>query len=215
MICSKVLTLGKADLIARFAQQSWNPLYSENIEYFNLGHPIGNPPRLRGSMVALLSSDFIQHNRDFVISGSPVDTGGIRFGFFNICDDPERIIDESKCDGDKFLALIHALSKSASTQALQQLYRHQLSTEVLEILKGFFSSRVISVIECNHSNPHSLLFEFSLAAQYRLSEEHIQRLFIPNTIDSCSTFPYLHSVASHKIVPFNPKYGIEYVIGSH
>lgn len=213
MICSKVLTLGKADLIARFAQQSWSLLYSDNIEYFNLGYPIGDPPRLRGSMVALFSSDFIQHNRDFVISGSPVDTGGIRFGFFDICDDPERIIDDCICDGEKFMALIYALSQSASAQALQQLYRHQLSAEVLEILKGFFSSRVIGLIECNHSNPHSLLFEFSLVAQYRLSAEHIQRLFIPNTIDSCSTLPYVHSAALHKIVPFNPKYGIEHAIG--
>lgn len=215
MICSKVLTLGKADLIARFAQQSWNPLYAENIEYFNLGHPIGDPPRLRGSIVALLSSEFIHNNCDFIVSGSPVDTGGIRFGFFDICDDPERIIDECKCDGEKFLALVKTLSKSVSTQALQQLYHHQLSTDVLVILKGFFSNRVISLIECNHSNPHSLLFEFSLSAEYRLSEEHIHRLFIPNTINSCNTFPYLHSTASHKIIPFNPKYGIEHAIGSH
>ena len=212
MICSKTLTLGKTDLIGRFAQSDFNICNTANTEFFNIGYPISDPPRLRGSIVAILSSDFIKSNQDFIVFGSPIDTGGIRFGFFDNCDDIEKTISESTCDGEKFLALLNELFHTLSPKALQKLYRHELSIEIMELLKRFFSSRVVSFIENNQTNPHSLLFEFSLASSYSLLKEHINRLFIPNTIDSFIKFPYLHSEISNKIYYFNPKYGIEHVV---
>jgi len=213
MICSKVLTLGKADLIARLAQKPSSPLCGDHTEYFNVGYPIDDPPRLRGSMMAIFSPEFLRMNLESIIFGSPVDTGGIAFGFFEIDDDPEKIIEECKCDGQKFMALLAALSASVGPEAIQNLYRHQLSNEVLDVLKVFFSSAVIDLIERNRTNPHSLLFEFSLVTTYALTEDYIHKLFVPNTLDPRHTFPKLHSVAPQKIVGYNPKYGIEHAMG--
>jgi len=162
--------------------------------------------------MAIFSPDFLHMNSESIIFGSPIDTGGIAFGFFEIDDDPEAIIEECKCDGQKFMALLSALSVSVGPEAIQNLYRHHLSNEVLDVLKVFFSSAVIDLICRNRANPHSLLFEFSLDASYALAEDHIHKLFVPNTLDPRRIFPQLHLAAPHKIVSFNPKYGIEHAV---
>lgn len=211
MISSKVLNLGKTDLISRFSEQSWGKGQTHHNEHFNIGYPIGNPPRLRGSLFVLLSSKFILENKDFIVYGSPVDIGGLEFGFFKTKVESQKIIEGCKCDGEKFLALILKMSKMTTHEAVIGLYQHKMTIELLNILKSFFSSVVIDFIEEHQSNPHALLFEFCLSARYLLNEEHIYQLHIPNTLDPQITFPYLHTTATNKIVSYNPKYGINNV----
>jgi hypothetical protein len=209
MICSKILTLNKNKFVTRLSQLDDAPNDSGSVEYFNIGYPILDPPTLRGSIVALFRKNFIEKNKDAIVFGSPVDTGGIAFGLFENLDDPLSLVSDCKCDGDKFLSLLNSLKENLTPNDVEKLYQHKISLGAIDVLRNFFSSRVVNLIINNEFNPHSLIFEFSLSNKYLIDAGDVEKLYVPNTLDCQNLFPNFWPDNVKNIIKFNPKYGIE------
>jgi hypothetical protein len=212
MIFSKVLTLNKDKFLTRLSPQRNAPKDRGDVEYFNVGYPILRPPTLRGSIIAVLQYEFIKKNKSAIIFGSPIDTGGILFGLFGNHANTGDLVSECKCDGEKFLKLLDSLQQELDDKDLEKFYHHQLNSNIVDILKRFFSSRVIDLIVDNGGNPHALMFEISLCNKYVIQEEDVVELYVPNTLNFKEVLPSFWPGSLTKVRKFNPKYGIEHAL---
>lgn len=202
---SKVLTLNKLHIIENIIGNPDNG--SLKADYFNIGYPVGNPPLLRGSIVIDLNVDFLTDNIDFFSMGSPVDTGGIKYGFLKPDHDSDLFLKMAICDYDRFYLLISDLFNLPEA-SLNRLNVHTACPTLKPVLAKYFPEIVIDFMYAT-DNPHAWLFEFCLGSGYAIKEKHIRKLFIPNTYHSNPTIKKLSKLLKGKVVKYNPKYGIE------
>ena len=204
-IFSKVLTLNKLHIIDNILDNFENG--SGQADYFNIGLPIVNPPLLRGSIVIHLDVQFLTDNFRFFKKGSPIDTGSIKFGFFKPNFENDLFLEMIHCDYYKFQSLVLDLFELPS-QSLKNLSSHKACETLRPVLEKYFSTTVIDFMY-GEINPHAWIFEFCLDEGYMLKEKHVKKMFIPNTYLSNPKIRKLNRVLKRKIVPYNPKYGIE------
>jgi len=204
-IFSKVLTLNKLHMLEKI---NGNLSDASQTDYFNIGMPIENPPLLRGSIVIEMNISFLTDNIDSFEAGSPVDTGGIKFGFLDPKHDKELFLQMLHCDYTKF----HKLTKELfelPLNSLNKLVTHNACPSFKPILEKHFTNSVIEFMY-NEKNPHAWLFEFSLRKEYKLTEKHINKIHVPNTYLSNSTIKNIKYKLRNKVITYNPKYGIEH-----
>lgn len=204
-IFSKVLTLNKLHILEKILGIADE--HSQETDYFNIGNPIENPPLLRGSMVMELNLSFLTDNMVSFRTGSPVDTGSLKFGFLKPAHDPDLFLDLLNCDYHKF----HSMTVELFTlpeNSLRKLVAHDACASLKPVFEKHFEQPVIEFMY-NEVNPHARLFEFCLHRDYTITEKHINKLFIPNTYLSNPTIKTLKKTLKRKIISYNPKYGIE------
>lgn len=202
---SKTLTLNKIHIINNIIDQSTSG--SPSSDYFNIGAPIGNPPRLRGSIVIEMNSLFLTDNCDFFKAGSPIDTGSIKFGFFKPKLDQNLFLEMVNCDYEKFYTLATDLY-SLPWPAVEKINSHIACSSARPVLEKYFSAPVVDFM-FQETDPHAWLFEFCLDAGYALKKNHINRIHIPNTYTFSPTIRKLCKDLNGKVATYNPKYGIE------
>ncbi|WP_029686584.1 hypothetical protein [Tatumella saanichensis] len=202
---SKILTLNKLHIVENVIGCLDGGSYKS--DYYHIGYPVGNPPLLRGSIVIELNLDFLTENIDCFRMGSPVDTGGIKFGFLNPNMDRELFLKMAICDYDKFYSLISDLN-SLPELSINSINNHTSCVTLKPVLTKYFQDVLINFMYTS-GNPHSWLFEFCLDSGYVIKGEHIRKLFIPNTYQSNPKIRQLSKLLKGKLVKYNPKYGIE------
>ncbi|MFK3840786.1 hypothetical protein [Serratia sp. NPDC087055] len=202
---SKVITLNKLHIVENIIGAVNGG--SSQVDYFNIGSPIENPPLLRGSIVIDINMLFLTDNSDYFKMGSPVDTGSIKFGFLKPNTDNDLFLQMLNCDYDKFLALTLDLFKLPFT-SLEKLNCHKACITLKPVLEKYFSTTVVDFMY-HEKNPHAWLFEFCLNNGYLFTEKHINKMFIPNTYLSNPVLKELNSLLKDRVVQYNPKYGIE------
>ncbi|WP_044421483.1 hypothetical protein [Pseudomonas syringae group genomosp. 3] len=204
-ILSKVFTLNKLHIIENIISDIDNG--SVQADWFNIGSPIGNPPLLRGSIIMDLNISFMTDNDQFFKTGSPIDTGSLKFGFLKPDLDMDIFMQMISCDYKKFYALTTDLF-NLSKPSLNKLNTHTACTTLKPTLEKYFSPLVIDFMY-KETNPHAWLFEFCLDAGYTITEKHIDKILIPNTYISSPKIRKLSSILRGKVVTYNPKYGME------
>ncbi|KXF82214.1 hypothetical protein [Enterovibrio coralii] len=197
---SKILTLNKIDIL------SFNGSIIERNDYFSLGNPILDPPTLRGTVIVELNYKFLTDNKEFFIYGSPIDIGGVEFGFIKVNRSITDFVDSAKCDYNKFSSIISGISNNPASLEMMKL--HTYSEHSLKVIENAFDSSVFEVISSSNS-PHLCMFEFCLRKGYRLAYEYVEKIFIPNTYASSELFSEIVESLSSKVIVYNPKYGIE------
>ncbi|CAI8975564.1 conserved hypothetical protein [Pseudomonas sp. IT-P100] len=204
-IFSKILTLNKLHILEKIT--GIHHIDSTPSDYFNIGMPIENPPLLRGSIIIELNITFLTENSDFFEGGSPIDTGSVKFGFLKPSYDKDEFLKLSHCNYEKFHALTDELFKLPNS-SLIKLLNHAPCPSFKPVLEKHFNSPILDFMY-NEKNPHAWLFEFSLSNQYKLSEKHINKIYIPNTYLFNNTIKSLQKTLKRKVITYNPKYGIE------
>jgi len=202
---SKVLTLNKLHIIENLT--SATETGSPQADFFHIGAPIEDPPLLRGSIVLDMNLLFLTDNSTSFHSGSPVDTGSIKFGFFKSDIDTELFLKMLNCGFEKFHTLTTELF-SLPASSIEKLNAHKACPSFKPMLEKHFSPTVTNFMY-GQENPHAWLFEFCLDKGYRLKAEHINKIHIPNTYMHNPTVRKLRSKLERKIATYNPKYGIE------
>lgn len=203
---SKVLTLNKLHILENIINTA-NNSGSAQADYFNVGNPIENPPLLRGSIVIHLNILFLTDNKQFFKTGSPIDTGSIKFGFLKPDIENDLFLKIISCDYIKFYLLVLDLF-NLPISSLENLNSHKVCISLKPILEKYFPTAVVNFMY-KEKNPHAWLFEFCLDSGYMLKENHIDKIFIPNTYISNPIIKKLSNILKDKVVKYNPKYGIE------
>lgn len=181
-------------------------------DYFHLGNPLIDRPALRGSIVLALNEQFLVDNKDSFLYGSPVDVGGLRFGFINPPCDRSRLLQLVQCDAHKFFAFLGALT-TVPAEAHVALTCHRPHEALREVISDFFGREVSQTMFALGNDPHVWLFEYALKPDYILRPEHVSSLWCPNTYMSTDDFRALRRSLNGRINYYNPKYGIEACCG--
>lgn len=200
---AKVFTLNKLHLLENLCSQTGNGM-SPLPDYFQFGRPYADPPLMRGSMMLSLRQQFLADNADFFDYGSPVDTGGIRFGFIRT-PNPDTFLAETMCDYTKFSRLIAELSELPRS-VCAELAAHRRTALAIPVLKKHLSPIVTSFMVSN-DQPYVWSFEFCLHAGYRLTPQHVEELAFPNTYGNLPIFRRLVQLLRERVRVFNPRAG--------
>jgi hypothetical protein len=205
LLVSKILTLNKIHILEKIFSSNYNSIASP-IDYFHVGHPITDPPRIRGSITLKLDKQFIIENSDYFNYGSPIDIGSIKFGFFDI-ENIDLFIQKIECSYSRFINFLTEV-EYLSPQVIAQLMHHRSTPEAREVLEKYFDHSVANFMLKNN-DPHAWFFEFALNAGYSLRKEHIQEIIYPNTYSNVSIFQEIKKMVGDKAKVFNPKFSVD------
>lgn len=186
-IFSKILSLNKLHIIEKILGST--NASEQKVDYFNIGYPIEGPPLLRGSMILELNLSFLTDNVDSFEMGSPVDTGSLKFGYLNPNYDNNLFLEMISCNYEKFHSLTTELF-SLPEKSLKNLILHSACLSLKPTFEKHFDPTVIDFMY-SEPNPHARLFEFRLSKNYRITERHINKIYIPNTYLSNPTIKKL------------------------
>jgi hypothetical protein len=201
-----VLTLNKLDFLCNLTGKS-NYHTNEKI-FFNYGKPLISPPRLRGSISIEFNIDFLKDNEPYFVYGSPIDIGGVQFGFIDVGLKKENIIEHSTCDFHKYIEILNNINKLPVNE-FEKTINHKHNMGTINLIRKFFPASVASVMHKN-LNPHVWIFEFCLDCNYVVSLDHIMNLNIPNTYCDVPCIKDLQKKLGNRVKYYNPKFGIEY-----
>lgn len=207
IFASRVLTLNKIEFLEALARGE-NETVGKS-DYFNLGHPICDPPILRGSIIIELNRSFLRDNEENFESASPIDTGSLKFGFFNPPENKAKFLESIRCDFGKFQSLTQELFALPPVD-LRQILAHKPSVAAKSILSKYFSQEIVQFMY-SQTNPHAWLFEFSLKGKYQITESHVHRLFVPNTYVGSKLVSNVVQRFRAKAIKYNPKYGMDQI----
>jgi hypothetical protein len=206
ILSSKILTLNKQHILDKIYLET-GKTHPKQIDYYTLGYPIINPPRIRGSIILQLNKSFLIDNQNFFGYGSPIDIGSIKYGYFKPPGNTDKFIKNMTCNYQKFIELINELEKLPDN-AISHIINHERALEARPILLRFFDRNVVDfMFSCN--DPHAWMLEFSLQGSYLLRQNHIKKILYPNTYSETSLFTKLSNKLFGKTSVYNPKYGIE------
>lgn len=206
MRLTKVLTSSKTHLIEKLcARPASTP--TAPIDFFFLGEPIVDPPRLRGSILVIFHESFLHENSESFEFGSPLDLGAVRFGFFAAPIEISRFEAMCRCDFEKFSSVVYALS-GLPLASRNTLERHGMDVHIAKVLSRFFNTLVIEFMWKHAGDPHACLFEFALRGTYRVAQEHVALLAVPDAYLRSSELTGLRRFG-RSVVSFNAKYGVE------
>lgn len=207
IFASRVLTLNKVEFLEALVHGETEAVGKS--DYFNLGHPIYDPPLLRGSIILELNKSFLQDNEKSFEAASPIDTGSIKFGFFHPSGDKTKFLESIRCDFWKFQSLTQELFSLPPVE-LRQILDHKPSVAAKAILSKYFSEEIVRFMY-SQTNPHAWLFEFSLKGKYQITERHVHRVFVPNTYVGSELVGNIVRKLKSKAVKYNPKYGMDQI----
>ncbi|MEB8534633.1 MULTISPECIES: hypothetical protein [Acidithiobacillus] len=211
MRSAKILTTEKRHILEKLTRSSDTRSAMEP-DYFHLGDPLLDRPTLRGSMVLALNEGFLLDNKRSFLYGSPMDVGGLRFGFINPPGDRSRLLQLVQCDAYKFFAFLSALAE-VPNEARLALFSHRPHEAVRAIISDVFGHEVSQSMFTLGDDPHAWLFEYALRPDYILKPEHVSSLWCPNTYKNTDSFRTLRRLLSGRIHYYNPKYGLEACCG--
>jgi hypothetical protein len=200
---SKVMTLNKRHLLENLCSMLPGGTLPE-CDYFHFGRPVDDPPLLRGSMLLSLRPPFLTDNAASFHYGSPVDTGGIRFGFLKP-PSPETFLAETTCDYATFNGLMAELC-ALPPSVLTRLAAHRRTNEAGPVLAKYLSAGVAGFM-LQQDLPQLWFFEFSLRAGYRLEPAHVEELSVPNTYAAVPLFRRLRAILGNRMRLYNPRFG--------
>lgn len=203
MLTSKIVTFNKAEFLTLLATGKANT-HTARKEYFNIGHPIENPPTLRGSMIIEFSIDFLIDNYACFEYGSPVDIGSLNAGYIKPRNDREI---DFKMSFNNFTAMLDKISKT-SPNDIEEFQSHRITDRVKQIIEDMLGLEAAYFIR-NDKNPHSRLFEFCLDKGFTVHDRHVKKIHIPNTYTDNNLIKLISKRFAGKIMTFNPKYGFE------
>lgn len=203
MFASKIITFNKAEFLVLLATGNTNN-HSARKEYFNIGHPIDNPPTLRGSMIVEFNIDFLIDNQVFFEYGSPLDIGSLMAGYINPKIDKEF---NFRMNSDSFTAMLARISKTGADD-IHEFLSHRITARVSQIIEDMLGEEMADFIR-EDINPHSRLFEFCLNVGFNVSGSHVKKIYIPNTYTDHHLINLISKRFSGKVMKFNPKYGFE------
>lgn len=211
MRSAKILTTEKRHILQKLLRLA-DTRAVVSPDYFNLGNPLLERPALRGSMSLVLNEQFLVDNKDSFLYGSPVDVGGLRFGFINPPCDRSRLIQLVQCDARRFFAFLEAIA-TVPYDARVALENHRPHEALRGIITDFFGREVSHTMFALGNDPHAWIFEYALKPDYVMRPEHVTTLWCPNTYLSTDDFRALRRLLSGRISCYNPKYGIEACYG--
>lgn len=203
MFASKIATFNKVELLSALATGKANSNLTRE-EYFNIGHPIENPPTLRGTIIIEFSTDFLFDNYAFFRYGSLVDIGALRAGYIK-----PRIsgTSEFKMSFTKFTNMLEKISKTRPSD-IEEFLNHKITNRVKLLLEDLLGKE-ISVFISNEKNPHARIVEFCLESGFEICEKHVKQVHIPNTYLDNQLVKQISERFADKVMLFNPKYGFE------
>ena len=203
MIASKIVTFNKSEFLTLLAtgKATSNTTHKE---YFNIGHPIENPPTLRGSMVIEFSIEFLVDNYAYFEYGSPVDIGSLNAGYIK-----PRVNSsfDFKMSFNNFTTMLGKISKTGPND-IEEFLSHRITDRVKQIIENMLGLDAAHFI-CNDKNPHSRIFEFCLDKGFTVHDRHVKQIHIPNTYTDNHVIKLISKRFPSKIMTFNPKYGFE------
>jgi hypothetical protein len=203
MLASKILTFNKVEFLALLATGKANT-HTARKEYFNIGHPIENPPTLRGSMIIEFSIDFLIDNYAYFVYGSPVDIGSLNAGYIKTrSNSPFNF----KMNFNNFTSMLSKISKT-SLNDIEEFLSHRITDRVEQVIEGMLGLDAASFIR-KDKNPHSRLFEFCLDKGFTVHDRHVKKIHIPNTYKDNHIIKLISKRFAGKIMTFNPKFGFE------
>lgn len=202
---SKILTTQKLHVVETLSSNELTTA-SPPFDYFQIGLPILDPPLIRGSMILSLDISFLRDNEAFFDYGSPVDVGGIRFGFLRP-PEPDLFIQKQRCNHTRFWELITELAELPQP-AVQRLAEHRNTPAAAAVLTRHLDSAVVDFMLRSHERT-AWMFEFSLRRHYHLSIDHVLQMTIPNTYATTSKFATLRQLMGSRLRLYNPKFGVE------
>lgn len=203
MLASKIVTFNKAEFLTLLATGKVSNNKNRK-EYFNIGHPIENPPTLRGSMVIEFSIEFLVDNYAYFEYGSPVDIGSLNAGYIKPRNNSEF---DFKMSFSKFTTMLGNISKTGSND-IEEFLNHRITDRVKQIIEKMLGLEATHFI-CNDNNPHSRIFEFCLDKGFTVNDRHVNKIHIPNTYTDNYAIKLISKRFPGKIMTFNPKYGFE------
>jgi hypothetical protein len=178
--------------------------------HFFLGDPPLNPPTVRGSVLLRLNPQFLLDNAAHFLVGRPVDLDGVKFGHL-----PELPCDLSnedlELDRMEFIDVCHRLATLEPTE-WASFSSGRSSAPALDALKDILPISLIEYMRSTESF-HARAFEYELSASYILRPQHVSSLHMPTTYTRTAAAKKLSARLGAKVIPYNPKYGIEEVRG--
>lgn len=203
MLASKILTFNKSEFLTLLAEGKSNEDTFRK-EYFNIGHPIENPPTLRGSMVIEFSIKFLFDNHAHFEYGSPADIGSLNAGYIKPRNESAF---DFKMNFNDFAKILAEISKTGLND-IKEFHNHRITDRVKQVIESMLGLEAADFI-CNESSPHARIFEFCLNQGFRVHYSHIEKIHIPNTYVDNHTIKLISKRFPGKIMKFNPKYGFE------
>ncbi len=203
MLASKIVTFNKSEFLTLLAEGKPNEDTTRK-EYFNIGHPIENPPTLRGSMVIEFSIDFLFANHVHFEYGSPVDIGSLNAGYIK---PKNEFAFDFKMSFNDFAKMLTEISKTGLND-IKEFDNHRITDSVKQVIENMLGLEAADFI-CNDNSQHARIFEFCLNQGFTLHGSHIQKIHLPNTYLDNYTIKLISKRFPGKIMTFNPKYGFE------
>lgn len=200
---SRVLTLNKLHLLENLCGMARRDALPPS-DYFHFGRPVEDPPLLRGSMLLSLRPQFLSDNLAWFDYGSPVDTGGIRFGFLKPSD-PAAFLAATMCGYERFSRLMAELS-TLPQYVQEQLAVHRKTSEAAPVLTKYLDASVTAFM-LDNDRPDAWFFEFCLRAGYWIAAQHVEELAIPDTYLDVPIFQRLRALLGARLRTFNPRFG--------
>ena len=203
MLASKIVTFNKTEFLTLLATGMANN-HTGRKEYFNIGHPIENPPTLRGSMIIEFSIDFLVDNYAYFEYGSPVDIGSLNAGYIK----PKYNCEfDFKMGFNEFTTMLGRISK-ISPADIEEFLNHRITDRVKQIIEDMLGIEAAYFIR-DDKNPHTRIFEFCLSKGFTVHDRHVKKIHIPNTYTDNHIIKLISKRFAGKIMTFNPKYGFE------
>lgn len=203
MLASKIVTFNKSEFLTLLATGKENR-HTARKEYFNIGHPIENPPTLRGSMIVEFGIDFLIDNYAYFEYGSPVDIGSLNAGYIK---PRNHSAFDFKMSFNNFIRMLGKISKT-NPNDIEEFLNHRVTNGVKKIIEDMLGKDAAQFI-CNDKNPHSRIFEFCLDKGFTVDDRHVEKIHIPNTYTDNHIIKLISKRLPGKIITFNPKYGFE------
>lgn len=202
MFASRILTFNKTEFLTLLATGNTGN-HTIRKEYFNIGYPIGDPPTLRGSMIVEFDINFIIDNHAFFKYGSPVDIGSLNAGYINTNNKDFDFL----MNFERFTTMLTKVSKTNSFD-IKEFMSHRVTDKVNQIIEEMLGIEIAHFI-LNDKNPHSRIFEFCLNEGYTVRNNHIKKIYIPNTYTDNNLIKLISKRFTDRLTTFNPKYGFE------
>lgn len=203
MLASKIATFNKLEFLTLLAGYKSKENTARK-EYFNIGHPIENPPTLRGSIVIEFNINFLFDNHNHFEYGSPVDMGSLNAGHIKTRDE---LAFDFKMNFNDFSKMLIEISKAGAND-IKEFHSHRITNRVKQAIESMLGLEAADFI-CNDKSQHARIFEFCLNQGFAVHESHVETIYIPNTYTDNRIIKLISKRFPDEIMTFNPKYGFE------
>lgn len=205
---SKVSTFSRPALIDALVSESNRFEKSSSAlrapEYFYLGLPPKQPMTPEGSMLFVLSKQFIIRNQKFFKCGSVGDTGGVKAGY--ITEIPKSYASRMGLGWEQFHNLISVIDNLPIAEKID-IHRCNPISDFPDKIENIVDPIVKRALT-NSVRQDLWSIEFSIGRDFEVCSTDVLEVFVPNTYHADPRVKKLSACLTDTITFYNPRFPV-------